>query len=80
MLTPDSNGKIWNPGIKLGTMYGILAGILVAALDYAVHNMETPPVPLIYAFLVIAPIASASHAYALGQRRQVQTGQKEDGD
>ena len=80
MLTPDSNGRIWNPGIKLGVVYGVFAAILVAALDYAHHNMESSPAPLIYAFLVVAPIASASHSYARGQRHQARTAPPESGD
>lgn len=81
MLTPDSSGKLWNAGTKLGILYGIVAGILYAGLDFALHNSEAPErwLPLIAGFLILTPVAAASHAYSVGQRNQINDGQKESG-
>ncbi|MCA9125469.1 MAG: hypothetical protein KDB22_00225 [Planctomycetales bacterium] len=72
MLTPDADGRVWNAGLKIGIIYGVIAGILYAVLDYALHNMDAPErwLPLIAGFLILAPVAAASHAYSVGQRSQ----------
>lgn len=79
MLTPDSSGRFWNAGLKIGIVYGVIAGILYAALDYALHNTETPErwLPMIAGFLILAPVAAASHAYSVGQRSQAKV-ERED--
>ncbi len=80
MLTQDVYGRFWNPGLRLGIVYGIIAGVLYAVLDYTLHNSETPErwLPMIAGFLILAPIAAASHAYAVGQRSQIKAQREEN--
>jgi len=71
MFTPDSVGRFWHRGTKIGLVY-----TLIAFVWFGVTMTQDPDGPYgwleTWAILVaLLPIAAASHGYAIAERAQI---------
>lgn len=80
MIATDRKGRLWHRGTKLGLIYSVITLIV-----FGVTMTQDPDGPLAWLssfgpLVILIPLASATQAYAWGQRDQFESSRTQEED